>query len=159
MTTHTETLIINVPCDHIFELVADVERYPEFLPFWRKAHIYRHRGEAIYFTEQEIGLGLLQGYFRTRTELIRPSQIEVTSQDGLFRNFNILWKFGDTAKGCQVVISLTWEVRSLLMQRAIDFVLPETARKMVDAFENRACNQMRRANLDRRNKISPRSPS
>lgn len=142
MTTHRDSQIIRAPREQIFDLVADVERYPEFLPLWLDAHVYRHRGETIYFTEQEVGLGPLHERFRTKTVMKRPDTIEVTSTDGLFRDFQILWTFEDAGIGdkpaCRTDIALTWQVRSWLMQRAIDMVLPETARSMVQAFARRA---------------------
>jgi len=142
MSTHRDSQIIQAPRERIFDLVADVERYPEFLPLWLDARIYRHHNETTYFTEQEVGLGPLHERFRTKTVLQRPSTIEVTSHDGLFRDFRILWTFEDAGVGdkpaCRANIALTWQVRSWLMQRAIDLVLPETAHSMVHAFARRA---------------------
>lgn len=142
MSTHKDSQIIQAPRERIFDLVADVERYPEFLPLWVDAHVYRHSGETTYFTEQEVGLGPLHERFRTKTVISRPDAIEVTSADGLFRDFRILWTFTDVGLGkkqaCRTDIALTWQVHSWLMQRAIDMVLPETARSMVRAFARRA---------------------
>ena len=142
MSTHRDSLVIAAPRERVFDLVADVERYPEFLPLWLDARIYRHRDESTYFTEQEVGLGLLHERFRTKTVMERPNSIEVSSHDGLFRDFRIHWAFADAGTAakpaCQVDIALTWQVRSRLMQRAIDLVLPETARSMVRAFDRRA---------------------
>src|SRR5512134_3338248 len=86
MTTHCETRLIAASCDQVFELVADVERYPEFLSLWRCARVY-HRDGDVYLTDQEIGLGPIRERFRTRTELWRPHRIEVTSDDPLFEAF------------------------------------------------------------------------
>ena len=158
MSTHRESQIIRAPRERIFDLVADVERYPEFLPLWLDARVYRHRDETTYFTEQEIGLGFLRERFRTKTVMTRPTSIEVSSHDGLFRDFRIFWTFADAGTGdidgvgnedgdedgdreenaCRVEIALTWEVCSPLMQGAIDLILPETARSMVRAFDRRA---------------------
>lgn len=142
MSTHRDSQLIRAPRERVFDLVADVERYPEFLPLWLDARIYRHRDETTYFTQQEVGLGLLHERFRTKTVMDRPSSIEVTSHDGLFRDFRIFWTFEDAGLGgapaCRADIALTWQVRSWLMQRAIDLVLPETARSMVQAFARRA---------------------
>ncbi len=142
MSIHRDSLIIPAPPERIFDLVADVERYPEFLPLWLDARIYRHQDETTYFTEQEVGLGPLHERFRTKTVMTRPDIIEVTSHDGLFRDFRIRWTFEDAGVGgkaaCRANVALTWQVRSWLMQRAIDLVLPETARSMVEAFARRA---------------------
>ncbi len=137
MTTYSETRMIAAPRETVFDLVADVERYPQFLPLWSEAKIYRRRG-ATYDTEQEVGLGPIRQRFQTRTILARPSHIDITSTDRAFRNFSIYWEFAEAPVGCAIRINLTWQVRSWLMQRAIDVVLPETAKSMVNAFETRA---------------------
>jgi coenzyme Q-binding protein COQ10 len=137
MTTHSETRIIAAPRETVFDLVADVERYPEFLPLWADVRVFRRRG-AIYYTEQEVGMGPIRQRFHTRTELLRPERIEVGSTDRNFRAFHINWDFAQAPGGCRVHIALRWEVRSWLLQRAIDMVLAETAVSMVDAFERRA---------------------
>lgn len=137
MSVHTNSRLIHAPRERLFELIADVEKYPDFLPMWIDARIYRRTGDT-YFTEQEIGLGPVRHRFRTKTELTSPSRIEVTSADSLFRKFFIRWDLESVGQDCRVGITLSWEVRSYLMQKAIDLVLPETARSMVLAFERRA---------------------
>ncbi|MCW5698796.1 MAG: type II toxin-antitoxin system RatA family toxin [Rhodospirillales bacterium] len=137
MTVYTASRIVNAPQDTMFDLVADVERYPEFLPMWRSARITAQE-ENEYTTEQEIGFGFICERFHTRTVLIRPTQIEVTSTDGLFRNFFIRWDFEPRVKGSRIAIALSWSVRSRVLQSAIDLVLPETAGTMINAFEQRA---------------------
>jgi len=137
MTTYTETRVVKAPRGKLFDLIADVERYPDFLPMWVDARVER-RDEGVYHTEQEVGLGPIRERFRTKMELSRPTRIEVTSTDGLFRDFGIMWDFGESGGGCRVTISMTWQVHSPLLQKAIDMLLPETARSMVTAFEERA---------------------
>jgi coenzyme Q-binding protein COQ10 len=137
MTTHCETRLIAASCDQVFELVADVERYPEFLSLWRCARVY-HRDGDVYLTDQEIGLGPIRERFRTRTELRRPHRIEVTSEDSLFETFQIIWGFDPVRGGCRASIALTWEMRSRRLQKGIDLLLPTVARSMVAAFSKRA---------------------
>lgn len=142
MTIYRETRDIAAPREVLFDLVADVESYPDFLPLWNHARIYRHRGEAIYYTEQEVGLGPIRQRFHTRTGLVRPERIDITSNDPSFRTFHIGWNFAERSGGCRVGIVLSWKVHSWMMQRGIDLLLPETARSMVDAFERRARRAM-----------------
>ena len=137
MTTHREARFIRASPDTLFDLVADVERYPEFLPMWRHARVYQRQGD-VYLTEQELGLGSIGERFRTRTELRRPDRIDVTSDDVLFRVFHIRWGFRPVPRGCRASIELTWEVRSWPLQAAIDLLLPTVARTMIDAFQRRA---------------------
>ena len=141
MTTHTESRVFRAPQAHIFDLVADVESYPDFLPMWSSARILSRDGDT-YTTVQELGVGPIRETFRTRTELVRPVVIDVTSLDGMFRSFLIHWSFDPIGGGCRVSIALTWEVRSRVLQRAIDrgLVAPDHRRAApaVVPFDGRA---------------------
>jgi coenzyme Q-binding protein COQ10 len=142
MTGHRDTGFISASCEQVFDLVADVERYPEFLPLWRWARIARKEEQREYVTEQEIGLGPIRERFVTRTMLARPTNIQVTSDDELFRAFHIHWEFVPMRSGCRASIVLRWEMRSRALQRAIDLLLPGVARSMVDAFRARADREL-----------------
>lgn len=137
MTIHTDSRIIATPLDVVYAIVADVERYPEFLPLWRQAEIVQ-RWDGGYDTQQVIGLGPIRERFATRTLLMPPNHIEVSSDDTLFRTFYIHWDFAVVPRGCRISIALQWEVQSLPLQRAISILMPGVARSMVDAFERRA---------------------
>jgi len=137
MTTHTASRVVPASLDSIFDIVADVEAYPEFLSLWQEARIIeRHPGS--YITEQVVGLGPVRERFRSNTVLSHPNRIEITSLDRLFRTFFIRWDFAPVAKGTRIRISLKWEVRARLLQRAIVLLLPGVATSMVEAFEKRA---------------------
>lgn len=146
MTVHFESRAVCAPADLIFSLVADVERYPEFLPMWKWARIRRWDGLSTYYTEQEVGFGPIRERFDTKTILTNPASIEVTSDDRLFREFFIHWSFAEVPGGCQTGIRLKWQARSFLLQKGIEVVMPTTAQMMIDAFERRALDITRRTN-------------
>lgn len=137
MTTHTDSRVIMARPEHLFELVADVESYPHFLPLWRSAKVLRREGET-YYTDQEVGLGPVRERFETRTVLTKPHSIEVTSADSMFRDFFIRWDFFPLGSCSRVKIALRWRVQSEKLQRAVDLLLPQAARSMASAFERRA---------------------
>lgn len=138
VSAYTETRVIAAPQTPLFDLVADVERYPDFLPLWREARIVEREASG-YSTVQRIGLGPICERFRTHTLLHRPTLIEVTSADPKFRTFLIRWTFRARRTGaCSVAVHLDWQLKSRFLQTAIDMVLADTARSMVDAFEARA---------------------
>ncbi|MBK8174099.1 MAG: type II toxin-antitoxin system RatA family toxin [Rhodospirillales bacterium] len=142
MTTHRDSRSILAPAERVFDLVADVERYPEFLSLWRQARVFRRDGN-VYYTHQEIGLGPVRERFHTRTELIRPERIDITSRDTMFRSFLIRWDFTDEDTGCRASVMLDWQMRSKLLQKAIDALLPSAAQSMVGAFQRRAEQTLR----------------
>nr|VFK29117.1 MAG: coenzyme Q-binding protein COQ10 [Candidatus Kentron sp. MB]VFK30913.1 MAG: coenzyme Q-binding protein COQ10 [Candidatus Kentron sp. MB]VFK75742.1 MAG: coenzyme Q-binding protein COQ10 [Candidatus Kentron sp. MB] len=138
MTTHTTRRILPYPTEHVFSIVADVESYPEFLPFWRHAEIYAREGNT-YYTDQELWMGVMQERFRTKTVLNRFSRIEVTSSEGLFRDLVIRWNFQPTPEGgCGIVFTQSWKLRSFLKQQLVGLLLAENSRATINAFEKRA---------------------
>lgn len=137
MTIHAVSRVIMAPRDRIFDLVADVESYPDFLPLWHDVSVYR-RDRNSYLTDQEVGIGHVRERFRTRTHLVRPMYIDVTSEDALFHEFFIRWDFDTVGNGCRVSLALTLEFKSRSLQAGIDRLLSGAARSMVVAFENRA---------------------
>lgn len=139
VATYSDRRVMPYRAEQIFDLVADVERYPEFLSLWEEATII-DRGRNVYHTDQVVRLGLLRTRFRSKTVLSRPQHIEVISCDGLFRRFSIGWHFAKTAggKSCQVDCDLVWEVRSPLLHNILQFILAEAGQNIITAFEQRA---------------------
>ena len=140
MPLHRERRVLPFTQAQVFDLVADVERYPEFLPLWHNARVtLSPREPDLYITDQTLQLGLLQKNFRTNTRLRRPSAIEVMSQDLLFERFVIRWEFDPLPDDrCMVDFFLHCEARSLLLRPVLDTVLLQAAHAIVGAFERRA---------------------
>ena len=138
MASHHESRAIARSPELLFDIVADVERYPEFLPLIRDARIIR-RHEAAYETEQSLALGLLMHRFRTRTELERPRRIVVASDDRSFCRFDIRWQFSPLADDhCHVDFTLDCETRSFFLMPIVQLLVLPMATSMVAAFEARA---------------------
>lgn len=138
LTPYRASRVIAVSGEQIFDLVADVERYPEFLPLMQKALIVR-RDASGYETQQTMALGVLIYRFRTRTELNRPHSIRVTSADGAFRRFKIDWSFTPTPEGqCRVDIILDCAIRALWLNPFGNVLVAQMGLTMVDAFATRA---------------------
>jgi coenzyme Q-binding protein COQ10 len=138
MATHRESRAIARPPEEIFDIVADVERYPEFLPLIREARIFR-RHEDAYETEQSLALGLMTHRFRTRTVLDRPRAISVVSADRSFCRFDIRWQFAPLGDDrCHVDFTLDCETDSFFLMPVIQMLVLPMAVSMVAAFEARA---------------------
>lgn len=124
--------------EQMFDLAADVERYPEFLPLWIYVRILRREPGACY-TEQAVGLGPLRLQFESRALLLRPRRIDVTSDDPQFSNFRLSWIFQARPSGwCMVRLAAVIELRSRLLHRAADRALRGAAGDIIAAFEARA---------------------
>ena len=122
--------------EQLFDLVADVERYPEFLPWWVAARIEGWDGDS-YRTDQVIGFrGILRQRFRSKTDLVRPKRIDVTADSGPFRHLDIRWTFQPAPNaGCLVGFSVDFELRSKLVGGLFGPLFNAAVRRVVDDFE------------------------
>lgn len=137
--TYSEKRVLPYTSTQLFDLVADVEDYPQFLPCWQEAKVFA-REENTYYTDQLIRFGLMHTRFRSKTTLDRPRCISITSSEGLFRHFSIRWEFTPQpdGSGCQVQNTLACETRSVFLRSILDVMLRQMARTIIDAFEQRA---------------------
>ncbi len=138
LPSYTENRALCYTPEQLFDLVADVERYPEFLPWWVAARIRKRDGE-VYYTDQVIGFGPIRERFPSKTVLKRPERIDVISDGGPFRHLEIQWTFEPAPRrGCLVGFHLDFELRSKLVQRLFALLLSDAARRVVATFERRA---------------------
>ncbi len=143
MPTHRQSEILPYRPDQLFDLVADVGRYPEFLPWCMAARI-RTRSEAELVADLTIGFGPFRESFTSRVALDRPEAAErphairVRYENGPFRYLRNQWIFSPAPGGTQVDFFVDFEFRSRLLQAAIGMVFGEAVRRMVGAFRTRA---------------------
>ena len=137
MPTHAERQIVPYRPEQLFELVADVGRYPEFLPWCVGARV-RSRSETMVVADLTIGFGPFRESFASRVSLDRPHLVKVTYENGPFRYLNNQWNFTAVPAGTEVAFFVDFEFRSRLLQRAIGVVFNEAVRRMVAAFLRRA---------------------
>ena len=141
MPTHAEKRVLPYTCEQLFDLVADVERYPEFLP-WCLAARVRERRPDLVVADLLIGFKMVRERFTSRVVLKRPSCIDVTYAEGPFRYLNNHWIFTPQPDGrCEIDFFVDFEFRSAILQKLIGLLFNEAVRRMVAAFETRA-NQL-----------------
>ena len=137
MPTHAERRVIAYTPEQLFDLVADVERYPDFLPWCVGARV-RSRSATELVADLTIGFGPFRESFTSRVELDRPGSAHVRYEKGPFRYLNNKWSFKPHPTGCAVDFFVEFEFRSRLLQAAIGVVFNEAVRLMVSAFLRRA---------------------
>ena len=93
MPTHAERRPLPYRPDQLYQLVADVERYPEFLPWCLAARI-RERGPTLVVADLLIGYKMVRERFTSRVTLSPPGRIDVSYTEGPFRYLNNHWLFG-----------------------------------------------------------------
>ena len=137
MPVHAERKLLPYAPEQMWDLVADVDRYPQFLPWCAGAKV-RSRSETELVADLTIGFGPFRESFTSRVTLDRPHRVQVKYENGPFRYLNNQWLFEPDPKGCRVSFFVDFEFRSKLLQRAIGVVFNEAVRRMVNAFLKRA---------------------
>jgi len=142
MPTHAEKRYLPYPPEDLYALVADIEKYPEFLP-WCIALRIRSREENVLNSDMMIGFKIFREKFTTRVTLqpdYTPNpRIDVEYLNGPFKYLNNHWIFEEGEQGgCVIDFYVDFEFRSPLLQKAIGVVFNEAVGKMINAFEVRA---------------------
>lgn len=139
MATHAEKRVLPHSPEQLYDLVADIERYPEFLPWCIGARI-RSRRENVVIADLIIGFKGIRESFTSEVTLDRPAmRIDVVYRNGPFKYLNNHWIFNAQPGGeCEIDFFVDFEFRSRLLQRIIGLLFNEAVRRMVSAFEARA---------------------
>jgi coenzyme Q-binding protein COQ10 len=127
----------------MFDLVADVERYPEFLPLCEGLTIRRRsngdEGVEVLVAAMTVGYKAIQETFTSRVTLDRPRmKILVEYVDGPFRHLENRWTFRPDPLGCEVEFYITYEFRSRTLGLLMGAMFERAFRKFSEAFEQRA---------------------
>ena len=122
----------------MFDLVDDIESYPEFLPWCQRADI-RRRTEDVVEATLDVGLGGVYKQFSTRNRLLRPQLIEIKLLEGPFRSLDGAWHFEDLGEsGSNVSLKLDFDMSLSPLNMAFAVLFEEVARSQVNAFTSRA---------------------
>ncbi len=138
MAKYAERRLLPYTPEQLFDLVADIERYPEFLPWCLGARINRRRGDEIW-ADLVIGFKVYRERFTSHVVLDRPGRIHVRYSDGPFRYLENAWRFDPGPDGgCVLDFYVDFEFSSRVLQKLIEALFSEAVRRMVAAFEARA---------------------
>ncbi|MDP1840826.1 MAG: type II toxin-antitoxin system RatA family toxin [Reyranella sp.] len=141
-TRHAERRLVGHAPMQLFDLVADVARYPEFLPWCQAGRIRRRESPTIEIAELAIGFGPFHEKFVSRVELApdHPGgpRIDTTGIEGPFRRLTSRWTFQPDPHGTMIDFELEFDFRSMLLQQTVRLLFAEAVRRMVSAFEARA---------------------
>ena len=138
MTTHAEQRLIHHTPEQLFDLVADVRRYPEFLP-WCLASRIKERSQTTLVADLIIGFQMFKEQFTSHVSMDRDNLIiEVEYAEGPFKYLKNRWKFIEHPDGCVIDFYVDFEFRSRLLQTVIESLFTEAVKRMVRAFEARA---------------------
>lgn len=137
MPAHAERRTLPYSPEQLFDLVAAVENYPEFLP-WCIATRVRSRTDTLLVADMVIGFKVFRESYTSRVTLNRPHGIHVEYEHGPFKYLTNNWKFIPIEGGTEIDFDVDFEFRSRILERAIGAVFTEAVHRMVGAFETRA---------------------
>ena len=143
MPTHAETRHLPYSAREMYDLVADVARYPEFLPWTAAARIRSRKpvegGGELMEADLVISFKVFRERFGSRVTLWpEQGRIDTEYLDGPFRYMKSHWTFEDRDGGCDVSFFVDFEFKSAVLQKLIGVVFNEAMQRIVRAFEDRA---------------------
>jgi coenzyme Q-binding protein COQ10 len=121
----------------MFDLVADVGRYPEFIP-WVTAVRLRSDSATEMVADLIVGFKGLRETFTSKVAKVRPTTIHVDYLDGPLKYLRNDWTFRPDDQGCQVDFSVDFEFKSRMFEMLAGQMFGAALRKMIGAFEGRA---------------------
>ena len=138
MPEHRETRLLPYTPAQMFDLVADVERYPEFLPWCVACRIASRQSATQFTADLAVGFKMIREQFTSQVTLAPSSRIEVRYLKGPFNHLINEWTFTPSDEGTKVDFFLAFEFRSRVLQAVIGALFEEAVKRMVAAFETRA---------------------
>lgn len=138
MPTHAEKRELPYKPEDLYSLVADIKKYPEFLPWCIGIRIRKQDTEVV-DADMIIGFKMFREKFTTRVTLDPPNRINVEYLNGPFKYLNNHWIFNPVGENaCEIDFYVDFEFRSLILQKTIGIFFNEAVQKMINAFEARA---------------------
>ena len=137
MPRHSETRYLPYTPDQLFELVADVGSYDEFLP-WVSAVRIRSDNEKEMVADLIVGFKGLRETFTSKVRKVRPESIHVDYLDGPLKYLTNDWTFRPVAGGCEVDFAVDFAFKNRMFEMLAGQVFGQALRKMIGAFEERA---------------------
>ena len=137
MPTHAEKRYLPYSPERLYQLVADIERYPEFLPWCIAGRIRKRDGNEL-IADLVIGFKMIRERYTSRVTL-KDGRIDVVYTEGPFKYLNNHWIFTPADDGgTNIEFYIDFEFRSKLLKAVMGALFNEAVGLMVGAFEKRA---------------------
>ena len=138
MPRHFEKRIVSYTPQQMFDLVADVARYPEFLPWCLDSHVIRAEANRLKAV-LHVGYKAFHDTFTSHVTLEPPHKISVEYGGGPLKALGNVWEFTPVDAGkCEVSFFVSFEFKSFLLGAMMDLFFEKAFCRMVEAFEARA---------------------
>jgi coenzyme Q-binding protein COQ10 len=143
MPKHREVRRLPWSATEMFDLVADIGSYPEFLPWVQGMRVRPDRNEAdgklVLVADMVVGFRMIREKFTSRVTLDRPRSVHVEYLDGPMKHLFNDWQFRDVADGgCEIDFSVDFEFRNRAFEALAGIFFTQAFERMVAAFVSRA---------------------
>ena len=137
MTTVKKSRVTKYSCEQLFNLVNDVRKYREFLPYCSDSIVHSENENEIEATLVISAAGMSKS-FTTRNHIQPHKIIEIRLVDGPFSHLEGFWRFDEHANGSQISFDLEFEWAGSIFNKFLSPIFEQVTDKMVDAYCERA---------------------
>jgi len=142
MPTASVKRLIECKKDQLIDLVLDIEKYPEFVPFCLGSHVYQrdNKGDQIIIVaDLTIGKGPFKDTYKSDVKFSKDdSSINVTNIGGPLRHLENNWKFIESDKGTEILFDIDFEIENKFLNLVMTKSFQYGLNKIADAFQKRA---------------------
>ncbi|WP_310497495.1 type II toxin-antitoxin system RatA family toxin [Sandarakinorhabdus sp.] len=141
MPRHAETRALPWSAAQMCDLVADIGRYAEFLPWVQAMRIHPRKNDqpdSVVIADMVVGFRMVRERFTSRVTLDRPGHIHVEYLDGPLKYLRNDWHFRDAPGGCEIDFAVDFEFKNRMFERLAGLFFAQAFERMVAAFEARA---------------------
>ena len=142
MPTASVKRLIECKKDQLIDLVLDIEKYPEFVPFCLGSHVYQRENrddQIIIVADLTIGKGPFKDTYKSDVKFNKDnSSINVTNIGGPLRHLENNWKFIESDKGTEILFDIDFEIENKFLNLVMTKSFQYGLNKIADAFQKRA---------------------
>jgi coenzyme Q-binding protein COQ10 len=143
MPAHSETRKLPYTAEQMYDLVSDVARYPQFIPWIAAARVRSVEQESdheLMYADLVVGFRMFRERFLSKVTMWEDQRrIDTEYIEGPFRHMHSTWVFRDLDEGgCEVAFDVDFEFKNRILQGAAGLFFTEAMQRIVRAFEARA---------------------
>ena len=129
---------LNYSNKQMFDLIIDVEKYPEFLPWCKSTNVYEKKSN-IFYSDMEIGFSVVKESFTSKVTSINSEKILSEAISGPFNKMNNIWDIKSINKNkCEITLNIEFDFKSFLLKNLMGKLFEVASIRMIEAFEDRA---------------------
>jgi coenzyme Q-binding protein COQ10 len=138
MPTHADCCTLPYTQEQLFNLVADVEKYHEFLPWCQKLEVIKRENNEV-IAVVTVGAGFFSETYTCKVQLTPYQRIDVRYLEGPFKHLNNHWQFNPKSDGStEIDFFIDFDFHSGFFQKAFEMIFKEAVHHLMSAFTNRA---------------------